>query len=882
MNCTPLHKSAVFTALAFSLSAPVMAQESTGDPFLDAMMHDQQAADQQAAKPAAGEEDPFMQAIADDKKKAEAAKQQGEHSAETAKPAETPQAPVETQFVSTTADTHLLDDAAVRRELGPTTGLFANDAAYEGKKVTGVQFRYAGSKNVPDSRLKDLVQTHAGGTYSSARVNADLERLIERGFVNPDTRVSVVPNGGGVQVVFDVRAADVMAGVGFTGNTEFTERSLRETSELKTGRVINDRDLSAARAKIIKAYQEAGYPDTKVSWRAVATANGSYRDVVFDIQEGRQVSMNTINFAGNRAFDSKQLRQLMQTKERGLLTWITKSGRIDRDVVEDDLQAIVKHYRNYGYLRARIAKVEYFASPNTTGRQRLQMNVTIDEGPRYKVQHVSFGKLSAYTPKELEPGLSMLDGDIYSLKKVSDDVDMIRKYYGAKGYADADVRPDIDEVGVDANGMRLVNIRYDVEEGRPYKVGRINVRGNTKTKPHVILRELPLKPGENLNSVDLETAKKRLENLNYFDQVDVSQGMTTVGGYRDINVNVHEKMTGTLNVGVAFSSVENVYLYTTVTQSNFDISGLLTGSFVGGGQRLSVTGKLGTEYSSASLFLMEPWFLNRRLALGNELYYSRSNYLSDYYKQDNYGYAVSLRKAVSDLAAVKFEYRIENYTIKPEGAFVPPFFREQEGDYTRSHFRLSYDYDSRDAQITPRKGGNFEAYAGYSGPGSTVKTYAVGISGSYYYNSIWDSIFSVNFGADTVDTVDSKKEVPIFERCYLGGPNNLRGFRYHDVGMVDKVLAGNETMGGNSSAYAQFEMTLPVIETVRFAMFMDVGFVHKDSFKFKPNELAADYGIGLRINLPMGPLAVDYAIPFKKNNAADDDGQFQFYVDYKY
>ena len=887
MNCTPLHRRAVLTALAFSLTAPAWAQESTGDPFLDAMMHDQQAAAKaeaaaETAQPVSevtGSEDPFLQAVEADRKKA-----QEQKSAEQApeQKAETPQAPVETHFVSTTAEGRLLDDAVVRRELGPTTGLFVNDADFDGKKVTGVQFRYTGAKNVPDDRLRDLVQTRAGSRYSSTRLNADLERLIERGYVHPDTRVSVQPSGGGVQVIFEVKAAEVLAGVGFTGITEFSEADLREACGLKTGRVINDRDLSAARAKLMKHYQEAGYPDTQVAWRAVATANGSYRDVVFDIKEGRQVSMNTIEFIGNTAFDSKQLRQIMQTKERGLLTWITKSGRIDRERVEDDLQDIVKHYRNYGYLRARIAKVEYLASPNETGRQRLQMNITVDEGPRYKVRKVSFGKLTAYTPKELEPGLSMLDGDIYSLQKVSDDVDMIRKYYGAKGYADADVHPDIDEVGVEANGTRLVDIRYDVTEGGRYNVGSINVRGNTKTKSHVILRELPLKPGQPMNAVDLETAKKRLTNLGYFETVSVSQGATSVSGYRDINVNVQEKMTGNLTFGVAFSSVENVYLYTTVTQSNFDISGLWTGTFVGGGQRLSISGKLGTEYNSASIYLMEPWFLNRRLGLGNELFYSKSTYMSDYYEQTNYGYAVSLRRALGDLSDVKFEYRIENYTIDPEGN-APVFFREQEGDYTRSHFRLTYEYDSRDAVITPRKGGNVELFAGYSGPGSTVKTYTVGANASYYYNSVWDSIFSVNIGMETVDTVGNKdKEVPLFERCYLGGPNNLRGFRYHDVGMVNEALAGDETMGGKSSAYAQFEVTLPVIETVRLALFMDVGFVHKDSFKFSPNELAADYGVGLRINLPMGPLAVDYAIPFESNNAADDDGQFQFYVDYKY
>lgn len=872
MTRPTLHWSAVLSVLALTLTSPAGAQESTGDAFLDAMMADQQA-DESAkpAKPAAEEKDPFAEP-----KQAESAEKK-----EQSKEEEKPAAPVNTVLVSAADETKLLDDAEVRRELGPATGLFLNDASFDGKKVSSVSFRYSGGKTVPDKRLSDIVQTHAGSTYNSTRINADLERLIDRGMVTPDTRVTVQPHGDSVSVIFDVTASHALAGVGFTGVHEFSERDLRETSKLQTGHVINDKSLATARAAIIKAYQEAGYPDTKVNWRDVSTQDKAYRDVVFDVQEGRKQSMNRITFSGNKAFDGEQLRHVMKTKERDIFTWVTKSGRIDREQVEDDLQAIVKHYRNYGYLRARITNVDYKGSPNTTGRQRIYMNVTVDEGPRYEVNDVTFGPLHVYTPQELQQGLSLLKGDIYSLQKVSDDVDMIRQYYGAKGYADADVRPDIDEVGVLPDGTHLINIRYDVEEGGRYCVGRINVRGNSKTKQHVILRELPLKPGEYLNSVDLETAKKRLENLNYFDSVEVSQGMTTVDGYRDINITVHEKMTGNLTFGVAFSTVENVYLYATATQSNFNLGGFWGQSFVGGGQRLTVSGKLGTEYQSASIFLLEPWFLDRKLALGNEIYYTQSSYMSDYYEQKNFGWSVYLRKALSDLVSAKLEYRLERYNIDPDGD-APIFFREQEGDYNRSHISFSLEYDSRDAQITPRKGGNLEGHVGYDGPGSTVNTSSAGISGSYFYNSFWDSIWSVEFGAETIHSLDSDKEVPIFERCYLGGPNNLRGFKYRDVGMLDPKIAGDETMGGNSSAYTQFELTLPVIESIRFAMFVDAGFVHRRSMDFDGSDIAADYGIGLRINLPMGPIAVDYAIPFEDGNAADDDGQFQFYVDYHY
>lgn len=857
--------SAVMTAIALSCSVPGFAQESTGDAFLDAMMSERRE-EGQAQTPS---EKPSGSQVSE--------------KATTEEPQTTESTvPLQTQYVSPTSETKLLDDEQLLRELGPTSGLGVNEAQLEGKMIRRVSIRYDGATpTLPEARLLDVIQTRQGSRYSSRRVNADLERLVERGLVRGNAQVSATEEGGGVSLVFHVQPSDVMGGVGFTGNRRFRDNELREKTKLQPGRVLSDRELSQACAEIVKAYQEAGYPDAQVSWRTNRTAQRAYEDVIFDIREGREVSMNRITFVGNKQFDGEQLRQILKTKERGLFTWITKSGRIDREILEEDLQSIVKQYRNYGYLRAKIAKVEYYDLGKSGNRERLHMRVTIDEGPRYRVRHVSFGSLNVYTPRELEPGLSMLDGDVYSLQKVSDDVTMIRKYYGAKGYADADVRPDIAEVGVKADGERLIDIRYDVNEGGRYVVGRVNVRGNTKTKQHVILRELPFKPGQLLNSVDLETAEKRLKNLGYFDAVSVSQGMSRGSGHRDINVDVHETMTGNFTFGVAFSSVENVYLYANIVQSNFDIKGLLNGVFVGGGQRLAVSGKLGTEYQSASIYLLEPWFMDRKLALGNEVYFSNSSYMSDYYRQTNYGYDISLRKALGDMHSVKFDYRLERYNLDPE-SYAPPFFRENEGDYTRSHFRFSYAYDSRDAVITPRKGGNFELYAGYSGPGSTVQTYTVGSSGSYYLNGIWDTIWSVNYAVETVDTVDDNKDVPLFERCYLGGPNNLRGFRYHDVGMVNPALAGDETMGGKSSAYAQFELTLPLVETVRLALFVDVGFVHAKSFDFAMNQFAADYGIGLRINLPMGPLAVDYAIPFESHNAVDDDGQFQFYVDYKY
>ncbi len=886
MNARTLCWTASLMAVAMSVSAPVMAQESTGDPFLDAMLSDQQAAEESEAQRSA----------ASASLRGPAANQPAEESASAAATEAAAQASA-ARLTRPGADMVGVSNEVMEREFGENTAVFANEHVYDGKPVRSVGIRYiSGRRVLPDNRLLDVVQTRAGSRYNATRINEDLERLIRNGLVDGDARVAVEPSGSGVRVIFEVRPASVMGGVGFTGNTRFDDDELREglmestegvvkphtsTETLRSGTAFNDQSLAAARARIIQMYQEAGYPDTKVSWRHTNTAREGYRDVVFDIQEGREVRMQNIEFVGNTAFDSEQLRQVMKTRERGLFTWITHSGRVDREQVEDDLAKIVRLYRNYGYLRARVAKVEYFDRGRADGPQKLTMRITMDEGPRYRVRNVAFSGLSVYNSSELMPGMSMIGGDIYSLEKVADDSTMIRRYYGAKGYADADVRPDINEVGVDAEGNRLVDINYVVEEGQRYAVGRINVLGNTKTQAHVILRELPLKPGQPLNSVDLETARRRLQNLNYFSNVEVSQSASGTPGYRDINVNVQEKLTGSFSVGVAFSSIESVYLYTTITQSNFDIGGFTNGTFVGGGQRLSISARLGTETQSASVHLLEPWFLDRKISLGNELFYSRSTYMSDYYEQTNYGYAVNLRRALSDLTSIKVEYRIEQFNLDPEPG-APVFFEKNSGDFTRSNIRVAYEYDSRDAQITPRKGGHLEVFGAWSGPGSTVETISGGINGSYYYNSFWDSIFSVNFGVQTIDTVNSDEEVPLFERCYLGGPNNLRGFRYRDVGLVDEAIAGDETMGGKTSAYVQLEATFPLVDSLRFAVFADAGFVNADSCDFSTSTYSADVGVGLRLNLPMGPIAVDYAIPVKTGEAIDRSGQFQFYVDYKY
>ena len=315
--------------LALSISLPVQAQDTTGDPFLDAMLNDQKAAEEAEAQKAAA--------------------------TPAAKPAVESATPVaEARLTNPGAELSGVGAEVMERELGGNTGVLVNEQVYEGRQVKSVSIRYvAGKRVLPDSRLLDVVQTRAGSEYRSSRINDDLERLIKNGLVDGDARVAVEPTSGGVRVIFEVRPTSVMAGVGFTGNKRFTENKLRSilqettapngkvTGTLRSGTAFNDQRLADARNAIIKAYNEAGYPDTKVTWRHSRTAREGYSDVVFDIKEGREVRMVSIQFEGNSAFDDEQLRQVMDTKERGLFTWFTKSGRVARERVEDHLSKIV-------------------------------------------------------------------------------------------------------------------------------------------------------------------------------------------------------------------------------------------------------------------------------------------------------------------------------------------------------------------------------------------------------------------------------------------------------------------------------------------------------------------------------------------------------------
>ncbi len=743
-------------------------------------------------------------------------------------------------------------------------------ADYEGKKITDVEIRYRGKKTVDEAALRNSISTRAGQNYSIDRLDADIKSLYESGKVD-DVRWLAEPAGEGVKLIAEVSTRPDLASVGFAGNSIFSDKKLAKESKLQAGGPLSDEQILTARRNIETYYQGYGYPDVSVSHRT-QPAEGGGASLIFLIDEGVKNEVRNIKFEGNANITAKDLEKVMKTKEKGIFSMITKSGRIQGNQLEEDLEEILDYYRNKGFLRVSSPGIQRIP----TGDGKIDLVIPINEGNRYKVAGVGFGTMSVFKPEELYPALTLVGGDAYSAKKMRADIDMIRSYYGSRGYADATVVPDIDNASNDT-----VQITYRVTEGSRFRVGRVSISGNTKTQDKVIRREVPLKPGDWFNSVDVETTRTRLRNLNYFNDAQVS-AVPGGNGYRDLNILVDEKKTGTLSFGVGFSAIDSLVGYVTMEQTNFDLFN--PWHFTGGGQRFTANLRAGAERRDFSLSLVEPWFLDRQLALGGELFYRNALFFSDYFNQANVGAAIFLRKPLTENSFLRLEYRLENIEIDPDNDGIDgtadDYFAALEGESIRSSVGLNYVFDNRDSNQTPREGHKIDAGINYAGLGGDVNTVTFIAAGQKYWNLKWDTILSVNGEIGMVDSTNDE-EVPIFDRQWLGGARSLRGFEFRDVGPRDD--ASSETIGGNSMAWLAVEYTLPLFEQVRGALFYDAGFLNQDSWDFSPADLYTDAGVGLRLNLPFGPLAFDYAFPLEvPDERADNGGQFQFYLDYRF
>ena len=515
--------------------------------------------------------------------------------------------------------------------------------------------------------------------------------------------------------------------------------------------------------------------------------------------------------------------------------------------------------------------------------------------------------MAIVAPDDLKRQMKMREGSLYTPDGMAADLKKLRDFYGSRGYVDMVSQPEITPAG-----QGQVDLSYHIDEGVQSYINLINIKGNTKTKDKVIRRELAVQPGGVFDTTLVDVSKSRLMNLNYFSKVDTAPVDTLVPGRKDLDVIVDEKKTGSFNFGAGFSTIDSLVGFAELQQSNFDLFNWP--DFTGAGQRFRVRAQYGLERQDFTMSLTEPWFLGYKVSVGGELYYHAATFLSTVYSQSNLGGALQARKALTPFTAIRGEYRLEDVRIynltgsygNGQGTTTA---EQQAGTiqsaannspYTKSSLLVALDYDNRDNLFLTRKGQSvsISGIVAGGGLGGNVQDYGINLDAKKYFSLPWDMIlltkgaigFMNPWGNGTKGTANTP---PIFDELYLGGANDMRGFAYREVGPKDNY--GNP-IGGNTSVYGTAEVTFPIIPRLRGAFFTDWGFVNAGSWDISPTSqtingangttssggLNGDIGIGARIELPIGPIRIDWGYPVMHDQWNKSNGQFNFNVGYTF
>ncbi|MGH8091856.1 MAG: outer membrane protein assembly factor BamA [Chthoniobacterales bacterium] len=737
----------------------------------------------------------------------------------------------------------------------------------EGGTITSIDVRYVGPETISKDRILANMKTKVGAPYSESTVEDDIRALYDTGKIQ-NVRIFGEPAGNGVRVQVILATRALVTEIEIDGARSFKAKKLRDEIKFRVPAPANAEKLEEGRQNIIDYYQRKGFPGVDVKLQLVTDESHGTARAVYTINEGEKGAVREILFQGNKHFSDRALRHQMKTKAQTPIAFFDKSGRLDQSQLQQDLDSIREFYQNHGYIDIAIPEVRQ----ERIGKG-LRLVIVVNEGVQYHVAKVVFHGQEAASEARLRYLIKMKPGSIYTPKGLKDDTKAIIDGYGAGGYVDVDLLPQ----GTPA-GPGLVDLTYNITEGTRSFVERVNISGNVRTKDKVIRREIAVLPGDIYDTVRVDISKKRLENLGYFEKVETYPEDTGIPGRKDLLVQVEEKRTGSLNFGAGFSTIDSLLGFVELTQGNFDL--LNYPSFTGGGQKFRIRVQYGTEQRSAILSLTEPYFLDQRLSLGGDLFYNQANFLSSIYDQRNYGFAIDTRKPLSPFASVNLEYRLQEIDIFNVALGASPLILAEEGDNLKSGFTSTLLLDTRDSVYLSRHGYRVTFTPNVAGGflGGNVQTYGWDLEGARYFLFPYDIILTLDSEAAVADTWGSGNRVPIFDRLFLGGANTLRGFDFRDVGPKDM---NGEPLGGKSLYRFTLEATYPIIERVRVAAFYDMGFVHAKAYDFDTSHLASDVGVGLRLDLPIGPLKIDYGIPIQKDNNKGG-GKIQFSVGYQF
>ena len=796
-----------------------------------------------------------------------------------------------------------------------------------GPKIERVDIKFVGPASISEQFIRANIRVKTGDVYFPTATQDDVRSLYSTGqFYNIRVTADRADDGG-INLTFIVQAYPRITEIKLEGNKKLSDSKLKKKITVKVGDPLDEQKLFTDVQEMKKLYEKYGYPDTKIQYVPTVDENAGRGTVTFQFIESPKVKIKEIDFIGAAAFSQKELRGVVKLKRHWMWSWLTGNGVFKQDEFDDDSDLLADFYHNHGYLDFAVKDVK-LDNPTTN---TMVIRYYIYEGRQYKVGSIKLTGNKLFTDAQIHDGLrynhnyqqlkgklgpngfAMDVGDTYTPDGLRNDTQTLSDFYGGKGYIDVTPGPALRVNRIPNVDTGTMDLEFIIDEGQKTFVEKINITGNVKTKDRVIRRELAISPGEVFDMVQVKISKQRLEGLNYFEKVDADPEPTDppISGRKNLDIHVEEKNTGNLTFGAGFSSEDSLVGFVEMTQGNFDLFHPPT--FTGAGQKLRLKVQLGLQRRDYELEFVEPWFLNRKLKLGVEIYRHQLDFESprDIYDETRTGIQLSLTRALwSDFFIGSISYTLEDVGISLNNPYnkesflpgthppvldpnsgqakVPQAILDQTGDHLYSRFGTTLAYDTRNGVQLPNHGQRTEIDPELSIGDSDY--YKIQLKSAWYFPGLAKGHVIEVVGRTGIADAVTGGNVPFYDRYYLGGIYSLRGFRFRTVSPREKPTAEfpdvvKEPIGGDSYWFGSVEYSIPIVEKdngvgVRVAAFYDVGSVGEGTTTFSGN-FDDDWGLGLRLNIPhMGPLRLDYGIPITHDKYNGGGGQFQFSAGY--
>ena len=566
------------------------------------------------------------------------------------------------------------------------------------------------------------------------------------------------------------------------------------------------------------------------------------------------------------------------------MRWL-KPVKYDHSSLSMAHEKILTVYRDRGYLDVRVEPLRKMRDKDGN----VVVEAVIHEGPQYHVGRVQLGGsgLGIFPESVLMNAVKLTSGAVASEKAIRDSANALRDVFGVKGYVNTMVNP-VKDVNPSTG---IANLRYNIREGTQAHIRNIVIQGNARTRDKVLRRELLVSPGDLYNEVKVRRSEGILTNLGFFSSVRAQPLDTRVPGQKDLLISVQEKRTGQFMVGAGFSSIDRLTGFLEISQGNFDLFGWP--NFTGGGQKLKLHLEAGTRRKDLSLSFIEPWFLDRKLSLGVDLYNRELDYTD--YDVKRVGTAVSIAKPLPGPNRIRFTYRLESKKIQDiadtnryvylESPTESYYFTEEE-NYTKSSLRVSLRHDTRNHPFLPSRGNRVSVFSSLAGGplGFDTDLYGMGFRSSSYVSPWFHHVISLRMRYEIVNNYGGTDEIPIDDRLYIGGGRTVRGYEYRGVG--PKVVRADRDpgdtdyrpVGGKTLAMASVEYTIPIVKAFRIATFFDIGNVWRDAYDTSFANMASGAGIGIRLDMPGFPIKIDRAWAVSKDSEFTDEDKWVIWI----